>query len=66
MFFRKALLRTTFVCDMIENKSILLEGERFVYLFQSIENIFFLAVSLGDGGKLLNIYKRISGDYIHV
>ena len=26
----------------------------------------FYPVILGGGGKVLNIYKRISGDYIHV
>ena len=66
MFFRKTIIGTTFVCDMIENECKLRETERFVYLLQCIKEKFFQAVTLGGGGKLLIIHKYISRDYIHV
>ena len=66
MFFRKTLIRITFVCDIIKNECELRERERFVYILQCTKENFFYAVTLGGGGKLLNIYKLISGDYIHV
>ena len=66
MFFRKTLIRITFVCDIIKNECKLRERERFVYILQCIKENFFCAVTLGRRGKLLNIYKRISKDNIHV